>query len=117
MKKQTTDQTAKGNHPGSFVAGMLMGGLAGAGAMLLLAPSSGKRTRAKLQSKGIELREQTVEAVGEAVAQVRGQTQRVTTDLQTKAEHLQQRGQAVLDEQLARVSAAVGAGKALIQGA
>jgi len=33
------------------LAGLLIGGLAGAGAMLLLAPQSGKETRAQIQQK------------------------------------------------------------------
>ncbi len=117
MKKNPADHVTNDAHPGSFAAGMLVGGLAGAGAMLLLAPYSGKRTRAKLQLKGLELREQTTEAVDEAVAQARGQAHRITVGLQSQAEDLQQRGQGLLDEQVARVSAAIGAGKAVIQGA
>jgi hypothetical protein len=55
------------NGPGGFglgiLAGALIGSLAGATAMLLLAPQSGKRTRAKLQRQSHELREQTAETL------------------------------------------------------
>jgi len=39
------------NHPGGLLAGLLIGGLAGAGVMLLLTPQSGKKTRVKIQQK------------------------------------------------------------------
>jgi len=115
MKNHSSKSEVNGSHPQSFFAGMLIGGLAGAGAMLLLAPQSGKRTRAKLQVKGVELREQATEAVEDAIGQVRGQAHRITTDVQHKAEALQHRGQDMLDEQVARVSAAVETGKSVIQ--
>ena len=51
-----------------LLAGLLIGGLAGAVAMLLLAPHSGKRTRAKLRRQSHELREQAAETMGDAVA-------------------------------------------------
>ncbi len=49
----------------SVLAGMLIGGLAGAVTMLLLAPQSGKRTRIQTQEKGIELRDRATGAVEE----------------------------------------------------
>ena len=44
--------------PKGFIAGMLFGGLAGAGAMLLMAPLSGKHLRAQLQLKGNDIQVQ-----------------------------------------------------------
>ena len=44
------------NHLGSFLSGALVGGLAGAVTILLLAPQSGERTRTQMQLGGIELR-------------------------------------------------------------
>jgi len=38
-----------------LLSGLLLGGLAGFGAMLLLAPQSGKKTRARIGQKSIEL--------------------------------------------------------------
>ena len=66
------------NNAGGFVTGLLMGGLIGAGSMLLLAPQSGKKTRAQIQKEGLELRDQVVETVEDTVAQARGQARRVT---------------------------------------
>lgn len=83
------DDTAE---PRGFAAGLLAGsiiaGLAGAGAMLLLAPQSGEQTRAKLQQQGLKLR---YWAVGD-------KTHQLTDDVDEQAEELAQRSQVMLDE-------------------
>jgi gas vesicle protein len=61
----------------NVLAGMLIGGLAGAVAMLLLAPKSGKDTRRHIQKKGIELRDRTTGIVEDTLAQVRLNPNRV----------------------------------------
>ena len=99
-----------------FLAGLLVGGLAGAVAMLLLAPQSGKKTRAQIQQNSIELRDQTAKAVEGAVAQARGKARQITDDVHEQAGELQQRGQDVLDEQKENWSALVQAGKTAVQG-
>ena len=104
------------NQVGGFLAGLLIGGLAGAVAMLLLAPQSGKRTRTQIQLKSMELREQTAEAVEDALKQTRTQARQIRADVREKADELQQRGQAVLDEQKENWSALVEAGKTAVQG-
>ena len=71
MDKRNQDLGHPIDYTKGFLAGALFGGLAGAGVMLLLAPQSGRRTRAKLQQKGIELRDRTNEMVGETLAHVR----------------------------------------------
>ena len=101
---------------GGFFAGLLVGGLAGAGTMLLLAPQSGKRTRTQIQLKGMELRDQTTEAVEDALKQTRSKARQIRADVRDKADELQQRGQAVLDEQKERLSTLVEAGKTAVQG-
>jgi gas vesicle protein len=82
--------------PGGFGVGMLtgtlIGGLAGATAMLLLAPQSGKRTRAKLQRQSHELREQTAETLGDAMDQARGTARQITQDVRKQAEELRRSG-------------------------
>jgi len=87
------------NQFGSFVAGLLVGGLSGAGAMLLMAPQSGKKMRAQIQKKSIELRKQTTKAVEHALTQVRSKARQITDDVHDQAEALGQRGQDVIDEQ------------------
>lgn len=91
-----------------FLAGVLVGSLVGASVMLFMAPQSGKETRALLREKSIELRDQTSEAVEDAVAQTRAKAHQITTEVQEKAEELQHRGQEMFDKQKERVSTHVG---------
>ena len=83
----------------SFVAGLLVGGLSGAGAMLLLAPQSGKKMRAQVQKKSNDLRKQTTKAAEDALEQTRSEAHQITDDVHDQAEALGQRGQDVIDEQ------------------
>ena len=93
------DATAPGGFWIGLLAGVLIGGLSGVLTMLLLAPQSGKKTRAKLQRQGHELREQTAETVKDAVAQAHGKARLLTHDVREQAKELEQRGQALLDGQ------------------
>jgi gas vesicle protein len=95
------------SHPGGFLAGLLLGGLAGAVAMLLLAPHTGKRTRADIQHKSTELRDQATETVEDAVDQVRAKAHHIKASVRKEAKGLEHRGQEMLDEKVERVSAAV----------
>jgi gas vesicle protein len=99
-----------------FLAGLLLGALAGAGAMLLLAPQSGKRTRKQIRRKGRALRKQTTRIIEGGVNQVRAKANQVTTSIHDQAEDLQQRGQDVVDHQKERWSPVVEAGKTAVQG-
>ena len=55
----------------NILVGMLIGSIAGAVAMLLLAPQSGKDTRTQIQKRGIELRDRATGMVEDTLAQVR----------------------------------------------
>jgi len=94
---------------------MLVGGLAGAVTMLLLAPQSGKDTRIQLQEKGIELRDRTTGMVEDAMARARLNANKLTMDGREKIKELKQHGQELAVEQLDRVSEAAQAGKKAIQ--
>ena len=96
------------NNTLSVLVGMLIGGLAGAATMLLLAPQSGKDTRTQIQNKAIELRDRTTEMVTDTIAQVRTNANKLTADLKD-------RSQALVVEQLDNVSDAAQAGKKAIQ--
>ena len=104
------------NHSRGFLAGLLIGSLAGAGAMLMLAPQSGKKTRTSIQHKSIELRDQAVETVEDAVAQARVTARQVTDGVHKQAEELQQRGQELLGEHSERLPAVVEAKKKAVHG-
>ena len=90
------------------LAGTLIGALAGAMTMLLLAPQSGKDTRRQIQEKGIELRDRTTEMVEDTIAQVRTKANKLTMGIKDY-------GQELAVEQLENVSEAAQAGKKAIQ--
>jgi gas vesicle protein len=90
------------------LTGILIGGLAGAVTMLLLAPQSGKDTRKQIQEKGVELRDRTTELVEDTMAQVRTKANKLTADLKD-------RSQEIAVTQLDHVSEAAQAGKKAIQ--
>jgi len=97
------------------LAGVVIGGLAGAVTMLLLAPQSGKRTRTQIQHKGIELRDRATEMVEDAVAQVRLNGNKIARDGRRKANELLHQGQNLVAEQVEYVTDAVKAGKKALQ--
>jgi gas vesicle protein len=80
----------------SFTAGLLIGGLVGAGAMLVLAPQSGEKTRVQIQKKSNKLREQTTEAMEEVVAQTGDKARQISADISKQAKELEHRGQDLL---------------------
>ena len=107
----------------TFLAGILIGGLAGAGTMLLLAPQSGKRTRDKIRHKGLELREQATETLEDAMGQARDTGRHISAGvhkqadkIQHQADKIQKRGQDMLDEQKERWSPVVEAGQKAVKG-
>ena len=110
MKNETNQHKSRINRPGSFLAGAILGGLAGAGAMLLMAQQSGKTTRDQIQLKSEELRDQASEAMDDAVAQTRQTARQITSDLRAKAREIQHSGEQMLAEQKARMSNAVADG-------
>lgn len=87
------------NQLGGFLVGLLVGGLAGTGAMLLLAPQSGKKTRDQIQQKSTKLRDQLAKTVQDTVAQVSGRAHEIADVVHQQAGELAQRGQDVIDGQ------------------
>ena len=97
------------------LGGLLIGCLAGAVTMLLLAPQSGENTRMLLQEKGIELRDRASGMMEDALAQARLDGNKFTVEGRQRARELLHQGQALVVEQLDRVSEAAQAGKKAIQ--
>ena len=69
------------NSARNVLVGMVIGGLAGAVAMLLLAPQSGKDTRTDIQKKGIELHNRSTEIVEDTLVQVRSNPKKIDLDV------------------------------------
>ncbi len=99
----------------AVLAGLLIGGLAGAVTMLLLAPRSGRDTRMQIQEKGIELRDRTTGMVEDVMAQARLDGNKITRDGRRKATELMHQGQALVADQLEHLSDMAKAGKKAIQ--
>jgi gas vesicle protein len=114
MNENQEPQVHSNNIFGVLV-GMLIGSLAGAVTMLLLAPRSGKDTRTQLMEKGIELRDRTADVVEDTMAQVRSNTNKITMSGRKRAKELLQQGEALVIEQLDHVSEAAKAGKKAMQ--
>jgi gas vesicle protein len=88
--------------------GTLIGGLAGALTMLLLAPQSGKDTRMQIREKSIELRDRTGEIVEDTLSQVRTSANKIAMGVKNYSQEL-------AGEQLDHVSEAAQAGEKAIQ--
>jgi gas vesicle protein len=117
MEDSTEEHNSSFQSTKSMLIGFLVGGLAGAGAMLLLAPQSGAETRAQIRVKGIQLRDQAAATVKDALEQARVETEEMAAGVREKAGELKHRGQEKLVEQMDRASAALDAGKKAVKSA
>jgi gas vesicle protein len=117
MENDMEEHDYNKNGPLSILIGALIGGLAGATAMWLFAPQSGKRTRAQIQNKSIQLRDLTTRNFKKTVAQVRSGADKLTAGVSEKAGELKQLGQDKLVEQMDRVTSALDAGKTAVEAA
>lgn len=94
-----------------ILTGIVVGGLIGATAMMLLTPRSGEEMRAEIKEKAEDWRDRTTDTVKDTVSQVVSKA----GQLKGKSQDLKHRGQDVLIEQLDRVSEAVEAAKKALQ--
>jgi gas vesicle protein len=101
----------------NVLVSLLIGGVAGAAAMLLLAPQSGKQTRAQLQRNGIKLRNITADLGRDALAQFRYDTHEITAGVRDKAGQLKQMGKDQIVHQMDHMSAALDASKIAVKAA
>jgi gas vesicle protein len=115
MTNENQEPQVHSNNIFGMLVSMLIGSLAGAVTMLLLAPRSGKDTRTQLREKGIELRDRTISVVEDTVSQVRSNANKITVSGREKAKELLQQGEALVIEQLDHVAEAAKAGKKAIQ--
>jgi gas vesicle protein len=107
---------------GAFAAGVLLGGLAGALSMLLMAPQSGERTRKQIRRKALALRDQAADNAEEAVDKAEEsldealeRVRKLRKNAKERVGEAQQAGQEMVDQQVERVKAAMDAGKSLVR--
>lgn len=81
-----------------FLAGLVLGALVGAAAMLLLAPRAGQQTRSQIQKQGANLRHHAVESMEEVVTEAGDKANQFTDSVQKQARELQQQAQELLRE-------------------
>ena len=115
MQTENHERNTSSKHAKSALAGLVVGGLVGAGTILLLAPQPGEQTRAELKEGVSDLRHRTTEVVNDKILQVKSKAEQVKADVQSKAQDLQHQGQDLLAKQLDHVSHAAEAGKKAIQ--
>ena len=82
---------------GSLV-GLLLGSLVGAAAMLLLAPRTGKQTRAKIEKQGAKLRHQAAESMDDMVTGAGDKAHQFTDSVLQGVGDLQQQAQDMLGD-------------------
>jgi gas vesicle protein len=114
----TTYEMKQGSYQmdtGRFIAGILLGGLAGAVTLLLVAPKSGKETRHIISTKAIELRDRTATTVEKVSGQVGTKATEIRTDVSKKAVELTHQGREMLAMQLDRISVAAQNGRRALQ--
>ena len=79
-----------------FLAGFMLGALAGTALALLFAPQSGEQTRQQLKDQSIELK---------------GRAEEMSVKAREQAEEITARGRIVLEERVAQLEEAVAEGK------
>jgi len=107
---------------GMFAAGLLIGALAGAVGMLLMAPQSGERTRKQIRRRAMALRDQASENAEDAVDKAEEsldealkRVRKLRKSAKDRVDSAQQISQDVVGQQVGRVKAAVDAGKSLVR--
>ncbi len=94
-----------------MLVGLMIGGLVGAGTMLLLAPQAGRRTREEIQAGAMDLKDRATDSVQGAVYEARSRAQQMASNVRDTANDLQNQGKDIAIDQLDRVASAAQAGK------
>jgi gas vesicle protein len=107
---------------GSFLSGLIIGGLVGAAVALLLAPQSGEETRVLIRDKSIELKDRAAETAEEArvkaeaaAVDARARADQLARDAKVKAEDLKVRGQSFIEEQKTKAAQVIESGKEAVK--
>lgn len=96
---------------GAFLAGLVLGGLAGGIVALLFAPQSGEETRTVIRDKAIELRdkasdtyEETLSRAEKAADEAVKKAEAFYDQAKARASEVAKKGQVLLDEQKEKLS-------------
>ena len=103
------------NKLGGFVAGVLLGALAGAAVMWLYAPDSGAKTRKKLAKRAARLRDSVGNTYDETVEMARERAEQMKGQVRGRLDDAEEYGQEMLEEQKNKVEAVVQAGRKLLK--
>jgi gas vesicle protein len=90
---------SENNDIGSFVAGVIVGGLVGAAVALLLAPQSGEETRTMIRDKSIEIKDRAMEVGQDALSRAEAAVEEARLRADAAFDELQGR-----TEELARLA-------------
>lgn len=99
-----------------LVTALVIGGLVGAGAMMLLAPKSGKDTRKTIQKGTRQLRDRTVGGVMGAFKQVTSRGHDLKDGVMERADGLQQHSRNMIAHELDNVAEAAKRAKKAVKG-
>lgn len=107
---------------GSFLSGLIIGGLVGAAVALLLAPQSGEETREIIRDRSIELKDKAVETAEEArqkaeaaAAEARVRADKLAHEAKIKADELKERSTHFIEEQKAKAVEVIESGKEAVK--
>jgi gas vesicle protein len=110
------DRTDQIRRTSPVVAALVIGSLVGAGAMMLLAPQSGKETRSKIQHKTMELRDRTVGGVKDTVKDLTSRSKDLRNGVKDRADGIQQQSRDLLAKELEIVADAAKRARKVVKG-
>ena len=80
--------SAHGKNPLSFLTGLLVGGLASLGVILLLAPQSGSKTRGQIKQKSLELQDRATVTFNDLVTLSHFDNRKILAGAREKTEYI-----------------------------
>ena len=98
MKNRHSDGGSRVKQLLVLLAGLLLGALAGAVVMLLLAPQSGEKTWSQMQKQGEKLQHQAAEGLDDAVTEAGDKAHQFTDSVQNGVGELQHQAKKLIKE-------------------
>ena len=88
MENLIRTSSATGKNPLSFLTGLLVGGMASLGVILLLAPQSGLKTRTQIKQKSIELQDRATVTFNDLVTLSHFDNRKILAGARERTEHI-----------------------------